>query len=281
MDMTSLLMLALDHRGSFAQIAQTKDVPSLINIKYIIIASLYDQFSGLLIDQDYGLPAYQRWCQEKQITNPKPFITCIEATGYENQDEEKVTTLQYTVAELKAIGAAGIKLLLFFNPDGTSPKKQIATALTVAADCAAEQLLFFLEIVTYPLPNHLYEKADAICRSVQQLITAGVIPSVWKLEYPGTAEACETVNKIVGAVPWILLTRGVTFETFRDDLTIAAAHGATGFLAGRAIWQEFPNLTGDKKDHFFSQTIPQRFAEICSIVTEKTRTYSSPIEGSK
>ena len=39
-------------------------------------------------------------------------------------------------------------------------------------------------------------------------------------------------------VPWVVLSAGVDFELFYQEVEIACQAGASGFLGGRAIWQE-------------------------------------------
>jgi tagatose 1,6-diphosphate aldolase len=39
-------------------------------------------------------------------------------------------------------------------------------------------------------------------------------------------------------VPWVILSAGVDFELFSQQVEIACQAGASGFLGGRAIWQE-------------------------------------------
>ena len=45
--------------------------------------------------------------------------------------------------------------------------------------------------------------------------------------------------------PWVMLSAGAAMEAFRRILTYAFRAGASGYLAGRAIWwpaaQEYPN----------------------------------------
>ena len=64
------LMLAFDHRDSFKKMIDPFSVDTAIEIKKNIIESVYDQMSGVLIDLDYGYPAYL------QINKPevKPFL---------------------------------------------------------------------------------------------------------------------------------------------------------------------------------------------------------------
>ena len=57
-------MLALDHRGSFRKYinpgAPDKvTMADLVKTKAMIIEAVQDQFSGVLIDAEWGLPAYK------------------------------------------------------------------------------------------------------------------------------------------------------------------------------------------------------------------------------
>jgi tagatose 1,6-diphosphate aldolase len=49
------------------------------------------------------------------------------------------------------------------------------------------------------------------------------------------ADACAEANELC-PVPWALLSEGREFDTFRELLVIACRAGASGFVAGRAIW---------------------------------------------
>ena len=63
-----------------------------------------------------------------------------------------------------------------------------------------------------------------------------------KVEFPGyvgtergrRGRACAGLDAGVD-VPWVLLSASATYEQF-EQLRIAAAAGACGFMAGRAIW---------------------------------------------
>ena len=73
------------------------------------------------------------------------------------------------------------------------------------------------------------------------------------------------------STPWILLTRGEKFDVFKEQLRTATKAGAIGFLAGRAVWQEYSefkdDLAGKKK--FLEETVKNRFREICDVVLGK------------
>lgn len=118
-----ILMLALDHRGSIEKmlppsIPSEKKKETIIWIKHMLITSLAPFYSGVLLDSDYGLPAYNN--------SVAPYLLCIEKTGYTDTNHERLTQLEYTVEELKSKGASGIKILLFFHPDAHTANQQIA-----------------------------------------------------------------------------------------------------------------------------------------------------------
>lgn len=265
------LMLALDHRGSFKKLMSPNDPEAvskedIVQLKKEIIKALEDQFSGLLIDQDYGLPAY--------LSRSKPFLLPVEKSGYtfrqgSGQDGEKITELEYSVQQLIHLGASGVKLLIYFNPTLPSATKQIETTKKVLSECKEHNFPFFLEIVTYNLPSHLEGvRTNLVVESVKVLLDNDVVPDVWKLEYPGSLDACRQVTETVENTPWILLTRGDSFEHFVSQFKDAIRAGAQGFLAGRALWQEVCRLEGEEKERFLKQTLPARFKIISGIVSK-------------
>lgn len=256
------LMLALDHRGSFKKLINPNNPESVsheevINLKREIIGAIKDQISGMLIDEVYDIPADM----QKGI----PFLLPLEKTGYSDQAGERVTELEKTVEEIKTLGASGAKLLLYSNPFLPSAIKQLELAKKVIDECKEQDFPLFLEIVTYEKEGKEEQREKLVLGSLNMFVNAAVYPSVWKLEYPGNLEACKVITERVGNTPWILLTRGVTFDEFLPQLKDAISSGAVGFLAGRALWQEVCSLQGDAKQKFLQETLPQRFRVIVDI----------------
>ena len=259
------LMLALDHRGSFKKFVNPAAPDSVsdddvINAKRLIIEAVRDDFSGLLIDADLGLRAYE---------NPdKPFLLCLEKTGYTDEAGERITELQYSAGELKKMGASGAKILLYFNPASESAcVKQLQTAGKALEECGRENVPLFLEIVTYGNEALGKTRAEWVIKSVERFVAEGIAPDVFKLEYPGDAKSCKKITKMLGATPWILLTRGEQFDVFEKQLKVAAKNGAVGFLAGRAIWQEIGDYPDNEaRKHFLDTVAAERFRKICRIL---------------
>ena len=260
-------MLALDHRGSFRKYINPANPDKvtdadLIKTKAMIIEATQDQFSGVLIDAEWGLPAYK--------SKNKPYLLPLEKSGYTDKEGDRVTELEYSAAQIKNMGASGAKLLLYFNPESAACDQQIKIAKQALEDSHENDLPLFLEIVTYGNEELGKSRSEWVLRSVQMLIDENIIPDVWKLEYPGEKTSCVKVNELVGKTPWILLTRGESFEVFAKQLQDAVAAGAVGFLAGRALWQEIGYYqTDDEKKNFLNTVVADRFRTISEIVLKK------------
>jgi len=259
-----ILMLALDHRQSFKKYVNPNNPDKatdaqIISVKREIIDSVSDLMSGALVDPDWGLPAMQNVAA--------PYLLCMEASGYTDAAGERNTELKYSGAEIKKMGAKGAKLLLYMNPWGTNVAHQVQVAKEAAKDASKAGLPFFLEIVTYGKEADGGRRGEAIMLSILALSDAGVVPDVYKLEYPGTPADCANITARLGKTPWILLTRGESYAIFRNQLRAAVQAGAVGFLAGRAVWQEIPEYpSGATREKFLQEVVRARFKEICEIV---------------
>lgn len=244
------LMLALDHRGSIKKLMNPNDPESVsdeavIQLKSEIIQALMDQFSGLLVDENYGLDAYPN--------HGKPFLLPLEKSSHTG-----LTELEYSASDLKNLGASGAKILIDFDPNSENVNHQLDVAKKVMMDCRANDFPLFLEIVTHD--------QNLVVASLKIFMDFGITPDVWKLEYPGSLENCQKITEMIRETPWILLTGGQSFDQFKNELKIASKSGVKGFLAGRALWQEVCTMSGEGKQKFLDETLKERFKEISVII---------------
>lgn len=242
-------------------------ISHLIETKAKIIECLYPLFSGVLIDQEYGLPAYELVNKNISFPSYKPYLLCIEKTGYEEKDHERITRLEYRVEDLVKKGAKGVKMLLFFHPDAKNAPLQLNTAKEVLVDCKKYSVPFFLELVTYPVAGIDTSKENLIVSSVEYFLERKIIPDVFKLEYPGNPESCRKITTILSQTPWILLSKGEPFDAFLEHIKIAGENGCRGFLAGRSIWQEINKYKGKELDDYLHHTVVSRFSQIENAMT--------------
>lgn len=253
-------MLALDQRTSFRRMIDPQNPESVTDSRIIqekaeIIDALLDQSSGILVDPDYGLKAY--------ANRTKPYLLTIEKAQYKEINGERMTELQYTVEELKNLGASGIKLFIYYNHEHSTAAFQRTVAKKVLDSCRVLALPFFLEIVTYGEEG---PKSKYILNAINDFFDQNILPDVFKLEFSGDSKSCREITNSLRDTPWILLTRGVEFKLFKKGLQVAVDQGCSGFLAGRSLWQEAIGKSGDERLDFFKTVSSRRLEEICQIV---------------
>lgn len=267
------LMLALDHRNSFKKAINPSNPDQVtaeqaIEIKKEIIKVMDPLMTGTLVDFDYGLVAYHQIIEELGEQAAKPFLLPMEESGYQEVDGERTTNLKYNAEDLVQNKAKGAKLLLYFNPHAKSAGQQLEIAKQALQNVHDSNLPFFLEIVHYNTTPQ-----QSLLESLKMFLEESICPDVFKLEYPGSAENCKKVTETLQCmtnghkgIPWILLTRGVEFEEFVQQLQVSMEAGCSGFLAGRSVWQEavgMPDQT--QREEFLSNTAKNRFEQICQI----------------
>ena len=67
-------------------------------------------------------------------------------------------------------------------------------------------------------------------------------------------------------MPWIILSAGVDFDDFVREVEIACKAGASGFLAGRALWQEATGMKSrEQRREFFQTTVVDRLRILTAV----------------
>lgn len=251
---------ALDHRGSLKNNLHPENPEvttdeEIREWKRIMIELYRDKVSGILIDPIFG----------KGLIDTKlacGWIVSMEKTGYRGGKEERVTEMlsDWSVAQAKEMGASGVKLLLYYDPDNIElAEKQKQVARRVAEECEREKIVFLLEPLSYKKSKEPY----LVERIVDDLIDLPV--DVFKLEYPGSKNECERISQKL-KVPWVLLSAGVAYDQYKEQLQIACMSGAAGMAVGRAAWQEFGQYEGEAREKFFRGVAGPRMNELVEIV---------------
>ncbi|MDR0594380.1 MAG: hypothetical protein LBG60_14245, partial [Bifidobacteriaceae bacterium] len=107
--------------------------------------------------------------------------------------------------------------------------------------------LSVLEPVVRPTPEEIaagdWNQERAVREAARELSALG--PSLTKVQVPlgGRASAAEIAAEAekldaVIATPWVVLSQGVPAELYPDAVAAACRAGASGFLAGRALWSD-------------------------------------------
>jgi tagatose 1,6-diphosphate aldolase len=84
-------------------------------------------------------------------------------------------------------------------------------------------------------------------------------------------EACAELDA-ASRVPWTLLSAGDAFETFKQQLRVACRAGCSGFVGGRAIWQEAVELGDKERAEFLDKVAYHRVCELREIAAQ----YATP-----
>ena len=229
-------VLALDHRDSMRVLLDPDDpesVPAerLTEIKLWLLRELGSMASHVMLDPEYS--AVQA-VEAGVVPGGVGVIVALEAQGYLLAGQPQVARRLdgWSVAQSKRLGAAGVKFLVQYDPDTWLGDAQDEVAADVIAECRSHEIPLFLEPLIRCAPE---ERRHKVIGPASRLGALG--PDVLKLQYPGSPEACAELHAAID-VPWALLSGGDPFADFVDQVRIAREAGASGFMAGRAIWRE-------------------------------------------
>lgn len=282
-------MCAMDHRGSLKamiekeQLDDNVDYQELLEHKLELCATLAPYVSAVLLDPNYGAA---QCIAGGVLPGHTGLLVSIEATGYESAPQGRITTLLngWSVEKIKRMGGSAVKILVYYRPDlAEVASKQLKTIQIVADECLRYDIPFLVEPKTYSMKG---ENAGALQFAVRKpslvIETARQITSlpidVLKAEFPADAkyetnrekllQFCQQLDE-ASQVPWVILSAGVDYEIFREEVEIACRAGASGFLGGRAIWQEAIHFAGKKERvKFLSTTVADRLKELAEIAAK-------------
>ena len=86
---------------------------------------------------------------------------------------------------------------------------------------------------------------------------------------------CQELNQ-ASRLPWVLLSAGVGFDSFKKQVAIACKAGASGFLAGRALWQEGAQIRSrEERMNFFQNTAAPRLEELAELADSSGKPWYS------
>lgn len=229
-------MVALDQRESLRAMLRQRGkddaTEAVTRFKLAVARELGPHASGLLIDREYGYDLVA----ERLLPDSCGLILAgdllDQPTGEPVRDTAFDTSLDLEAA--RAEGAVALKLLVLWKQDGRDDER-VAQAATFVERSRAAGLVSVLEGVTSPASD------DAIVEAARAF--GGLGPDVYKVQVPGRGKlpmaeqvrACERVDAVLD-VPWVVLSNGVEPPDFPHAVEAACRAGASGFLAGRAVW---------------------------------------------
>jgi tagatose 1,6-diphosphate aldolase len=248
------LICALDHLSDFQQLLdpnpKTVDYARTVESKLDLIRGIASRVSAFLLDPRFALAQV---IAARALPASVGFMSSIEDEGYYGS-ASRMTKLRsgWSTRKIKLIGADVCKLLWFFRPDNSTADYQRSLLKRLVAECAALSLPLVVEPIWYPLPDEDPTKPEWKARRVEGIIESaheacnyGV--DMLKVEFPGDVSSDEGQGKALDAckrldagvnVPWVILSAGVSYNSFKKQVEISCKGGASGYLAGRSIWRD-------------------------------------------
>ncbi|MBX3064687.1 MAG: tagatose 1,6-diphosphate aldolase [Anaerolineae bacterium] len=262
--------LAIDQRGSLQRaIAIAKGAPAtpdeLSEFKALVTEVLSPYSSAVLLDAEYGLEAIKRLAPNVGL------LLAYEQSGYDTLTRMPDLMPTWSVRQLIEAGAQAVKVVMQYDPDDDDDKiarQKLAFVERVGSECAANDVPFFFEPVTYDRRirdeksiEYAKIKPEKVQRTMLEFSKPQYRVDVLKVEIPiniryvegarantdnviaySRSAALEAFHKCAAAtnLPFIYLSAGVTNDIFVEALELAAESKSAyaGVLCGRATWQD-------------------------------------------
>ena len=237
-------VLAIDHVRSFAATVRPDD-PDLLSFEDIraaklrLVEGLAPHAGGILVDPGFltGLDMAQR-----AALAGTGLILGIEDGDYEDVRTSPRLLPGWNVQRAAALDVDAVKIAVYFDPDRNAGVAQRFVADVVEECREAGMPLFCEPLALYRRPE---DRTRAVLEGVKLFGHLGA--DVMKLQFPHAAgsgpggpawvESCAEIDRIC-PIPWTILSEGSDYGLFREQLRVACRAGASGFLAGRAVWRE-------------------------------------------
>jgi sulfofructosephosphate aldolase len=265
-------MVAMDQRESLRTMlaehhGRPVDDDRLVRFKLAVARELGPHASGLLTDDEYG----PRVVEESARSLPAScgLIFAVDALQQPPGGIVEDTGL----AEIERVhpGVVALKLLVIWRDDDRRAER-VEMSRRFVELAQSFGLLSVLEPVVRGPDG--FDRETAIVEAAAEL--GAVRPSLYKCQVPlegrgDPAEIARHAREIDAALPcpWVVLSQGVAADDFPGAVEASCRGGASGFLAGRALWTvTLP--AEDPTELLRSHSVP-RLQELGAIVDEHGR----------
>jgi sulfofructosephosphate aldolase len=263
----TFLMVAMDQRDSLrtmlAQHHGGVDDARMVRFKLAVARELGPYASGFLIDRHY---AYDEIVRERLLPPSCGLILAADALEQPPGGIVEDTDLDTGVEAVLDPAVVALKLLVIWRDDAERARR-VDTARRFVELAHAHGLLSVLEPVVRGPEG--FDREAAIVEAAAELGQVGC--DLYKCEVPthGQGEADEITawsRRIDAAVPcpWVVLSQGVPPERYPAAVEAACRGGASGMLAGRAVWTA--TLAADDPTELLRSHSVPRLQELARIV---------------
>jgi sulfofructosephosphate aldolase len=276
----TFLMVAMDQRESLrtmlSQHHEDVDNARMVRFKLAVARELGPYASGFLIDRHYG---YDELVRERLLPPSCGLILAADALEQPAGGIVEDTDLDTGVdaAAASGNGVVALKLLVIWRDDNQRARR-VDTARRFVELALSHGLLSVLEPVVRGPEG--FDRESAIVEAAAELSVVGC--DLYKCEVPThgagePAEITEWCRRIDAAVPcpWVVLSQGVDPERYPAAVEAACRGGASGMLAGRAVWTA--TLGADDPTGLLREHSVPRLQQLGAIVDEHGRPWRTKV----
>lgn len=271
-------MIAVDQRPPIKDLVSaardnepaTYDDVSLV--KRLLVEELAPHGSAVLLDPHFAYP------RAIDVVPPHGgLLLTLEDSVFEETaaGRRSFEIDNWSVDKIKRIGGDAVKVLAWYRPDASDEinEHQQEFVAKIGDACRVYDIPFLFELLVYSFPGEAAhttsyveqpeKRAEHVLESIDTFAGPEFGIDVFKLESPipastvpdprqASASAIETTQALfrdvdrISQVPWVMLSAGASKSDFKNILEYAYEAGASGFLAGRAIWWDellaFPDV---------------------------------------
>jgi tagatose-1,6-bisphosphate aldolase len=279
-------IIAMDQRNTLRRMFSAVGIEAtdddLRRSKIDVARALSPSASGILLDPTYGVPAVMdasvlhRTCGLLVASEP-PERGVWGGEPRTHRDPE--LDARWVLDQ----GGDASKFLSQLRPDRPAPRagepdlaaECLEAVRQVIDDCRAMGIPSVVENLVYPLPSESLtgrRREDAIVEAARALNDLDV--DLLKLEYPGSPEGCRRLASVLDR-PWAVLSAGVPFDQFTEVLRVAFDDGgASGFIAGRSVWQESVALGEAERQIFLNTRARSRLDTLRAVAAGRARPWT-------
>ncbi len=281
-------VLALDQSNSFRKAlkalhtkegsAKDPDYAEIRDIKLKMVETLSPLATAVLLDVNYAA---------RQAVNslalPKHVGLIVRLEASKDPGTKSEYEPGWSVEKIKKMGGDAVKLLVYIDTDDKdNVKAQINFVKEVSKACAENDILLMTEELSFPRKGEEKTSPSFKARKVNNILEAakliGPYTDILKLEFPGfiqedsVSQMEENLHRLNEAAirPWVLLSAGEKFDLFAKQVEMAMKAGSSGYMAGRAIFNESFD-SSKSQDTFLQSTGVERMEKLNILVDKNAR----------
>jgi tagatose 1,6-diphosphate aldolase len=273
-------MLALDQRPPIQQvIARARGCApdevgyqDVVQVKRLLASALGREASAALVDPNFGYPA-----AVDMLDPGRGLVVTLEDHRFDDGPDGRrsASIADWSVDKIRMLGGDAVKVLAWYRPDAAPAvvEHQQAYVRAIGERCRALDIPFLLELLVYPfrrdggdaedpskLPAKVIDSVKVFADpafgvdvfKLESPIPLGVLPDPDSLDGAHEQDRFDALGKAVGGRPWVMLSAGASMTTFERVVRYACRAGASGFLAGRAVWLDalraYPDLEAVRRE---------------------------------